>query len=163
MTLFHFSDTRVLLEFSVFMFDFLHSLLFCNSRQSSDNLKKKCSGLHKKTSKHFYFSYAFCLLAYCVGSAASMLRHFWLQSVRTVLTCRRSLLTPTSVLHHSWQFISVQDGWCSSLYCSPVSYFSPISARFERTFQKSTNNILENLFLCTAPVIRHSERITCWR
>jgi hypothetical protein len=86
----------------------------------------------------------------------------------TVLTCRCSLLMPTSVLHHSWQFISVQDSWCSCLHCIPGSYFSPISAHvplffFARTFQDTNNILVVHLFLCTAPVIRHGERIICWR
>jgi len=130
--------------------------------------KKKCSGPHKQNIKKL-------LLRLCTLSSGILCEFYcfyveaFLASISaTVLTCWCSLLTPTSVLHHSWQFISVQDGWCSSSYCSPVSYFSPIAAHvplffLQEHFKKYTNNILENLFLCTAPIIRHSERIPCWR
>lgn len=141
----------------------LHSLLICNSKTKFWQFQKSVQCLTNKTPKNFYFSYAFCLILcefYCFYVDA-----FLASITATVLTRRRSLLTPTSVLHHSWQFISVQDSWCSCLHCIPGSYVPPISAHvplffFARTLQ-DTNNILVHLFLCTAPVIRHSERIIC--
>ena len=158
----HWSTLRILC-FHVLI---LHGLLFCNSRKKFWQFQKCVQCLMNKTSKNFFFSYAFCLLTYCVSSTTSMLMHYWLQSLQlfwpvdvhsshplvvaslmTVYFGPRWLMFLLVLLLHFLFFTNI---------CTCSTFF------FAITFQ-DTNNILENVFLCTAPVIRHSDRITSWR
>ena len=113
--------------------------------------------LMNKTSKNFYFSYAFWLLTYCVSSTTSMLMHYWLQSLQLFwpVDVHSSCPLRYCITHDSlfWSKMADVPACTASQflivhqYCTCSTFFF-----FVMTFQ-DTNNILENLFLSTAPII----------
>ena len=166
MTLFTFLTLEYSEKFLFSCFNFTQSSIL-QLKTKFWQFQKSVQCLTNITSKNFYFSYAFCLLTYCVSSNTSMLMHYWLQSLQLfwpvdVHSSRplRCCITLDSLF---WSKMADVPACTVTQFLNVHQYLhGPLFFFFARTFQ-DTNNILANLFLCTTPIIRHSERITCWR